>query len=66
MSVFVEHGCHGSSAAAPVAKAVTTTFLEKYYPDLRKKNIEKEKLALQKLMKKLEEKKRKKELEKES
>ena len=56
----------GVSAAAPVAKAVTTTYLEKYYPELRKKNIEKEKLALQKLMKKLEEEKRKKELEKES
>ncbi len=66
VSVIVEHGCHGSSAAAPVAKAVTTTFMEKYYPELRKKNIEKEKLALQKLMKKLEEEKRKKELEKES
>ena len=66
VSVVVEHGCHGSSAAAPVAKEITTTYLQKYYPELRKRNIEKEKVALLKLQKKLEEEKMKKELKKAS
>ena len=30
VAVVVEHGCHGSSAAAPVAKAVIKKYLEKY------------------------------------
>ena len=30
VAVVVEHGCHGSSAAAPVAKAVIETYLKKY------------------------------------
>jgi penicillin-binding protein 2 len=62
VSVVVEHGCHGSSAAAPVAKEVITTYLQKYYPEIRKRNIEKEKVALLKLKKKLEEEKAKKNL----
>ena len=66
VSVVVEHGCHGSTAAAPVAKEVVTTYLQKYYPELRKRNIEKEKIALLKLQKKLEEEKIKKDLKKES
>ena len=64
VSVVVEHGCHGSSAAAPVAKEVITTYLQKYYPEIRKRNIEKEKIALLKLKKKLEEEKAKKDLKK--
>ena len=30
VGVVVEHGCHGSSAAAPVAKAIIKKYLEKY------------------------------------
>ncbi len=30
VAVVVEHGCHGSSAAAPVAKAIIKKYLEKY------------------------------------
>lgn len=30
VGVIVEHGCHGSSAAAPVAKAIIEKYLEKY------------------------------------
>ncbi|HAZ11878.1 MAG: penicillin-binding protein 2 [Bdellovibrionales bacterium GWA2_49_15] len=35
VAVIVEHGCHGSTAAAPVARDIITTYIEKYYPDLR-------------------------------
>jgi hypothetical protein len=34
VAVIAEHGCHGGSTAAPVARAVIKTYLEKYYPDL--------------------------------
>ena len=30
VAVVVEHGCHGSSAAAPIARDVTTTYMKKY------------------------------------
>lgn len=30
VSVVVEHGCHGSSAASPVAKEIITAYLKKY------------------------------------
>lgn len=32
VSVIVEHGCSGSSAAAPVARDVLTTYMKKYHP----------------------------------
>ena len=32
VAVVVEHGCHGSSAAAPVARDVITTYMKKYMP----------------------------------
>jgi len=57
IAVVVEHGCHGSSAAAPVALAVVTTFMDKYYPELRKKFLLEEKKQLQKKLK-LEKKKK--------
>jgi len=34
VAVLVEHGCHGASAAGPVARAVIKTYLQKYYPEL--------------------------------
>lgn len=40
IGVIIEHGCHGASAAGPVAKAVATAFMEKYYPDDLKANKE--------------------------
>lgn len=43
VSVIVEHGCHGSSAAAPVAARVIEKFMEKYYPDELAANLEWEK-----------------------
>lgn len=33
IGVVVEHGCHGSTAAAPVASAVANTYMKKYYPE---------------------------------
>jgi penicillin-binding protein 2 len=34
VAVIAEHACSGSGGAAPVARAVVKTFLEKYYPDI--------------------------------
>ena len=34
VAVIAEHACHGGSSAAPVARAVIKTYLEKYYPEL--------------------------------
>ncbi len=44
-SVVVEHGCHGSSAAGPVAKAMAQAFMNKYYPNYQGKIIAQEKLS---------------------
>lgn len=33
VAVMGEHACHGSSGAAPIARAVIKKYLEKYYPD---------------------------------
>lgn len=43
VAIVVEHGCHGSSAAAPVAESIITTYMKKYYPDIYAKNIQQEK-----------------------
>ncbi len=32
VAVIAEHSCHGSSGAAPIARAIIKKFLEKYYP----------------------------------
>lgn len=42
-AALVEHGCHGSSAAAPVVEAVVNTYMKKYMPEAYEKNLEKEK-----------------------
>ena len=34
VAVIGEHACHGASSAAPIAKAVIKTYLEKYFPDV--------------------------------
>lgn len=33
VAVIGEHACHGSYGAAPIARAVIKTYLEKYYPE---------------------------------
>ncbi len=57
ISVIVEHGCHGSSAAAPVARAIATKYMEKYYPEERKRIIKEERMAEQRRKELLEKKK---------
>jgi penicillin-binding protein 2 len=42
VSVVVEHGCHGASAGGPVAKAIISAYMNKYYPDYQKKIISQE------------------------
>jgi penicillin-binding protein 2 len=43
VAAVVEHGCHGSSAAAPVVRDILTTYMKKYDPDTFAKNEKKEK-----------------------
>lgn len=42
-AVIVEHGCHGSSAATPVAEAVISQYMKKYQPQMYLENLEKDK-----------------------
>lgn len=42
-AAFVEHGCHGSSAATPVVEAVVTAYMKKYQPKMYLDNLEKDK-----------------------
>ena len=46
VAALVEHGCHGSSAAAPVVEAVISKYMEKNMPEFKKKytKIEREQL----------------------
>jgi penicillin-binding protein 2 len=34
VAVVAEHACHGASGAAPIAKEVIKTYLQKYFPNL--------------------------------
>lgn len=45
VSVVVEHGCHGGSQAGPVAKAMISAFMNKYYPKYQEKLISQEKMT---------------------
>lgn len=50
VAVIVEHGCHGASAAAPIAKAIVETYLRKidpvkYSPEAIAERVEAEKKA---------------------
>ncbi len=42
IAAVVEHGCHGSTAAAPVVQKIATKFMKKYYPEEYEKNKQKE------------------------
>jgi hypothetical protein len=33
VAVIAEHACHGGTSAAPVAKAIIKTYLQKYFPE---------------------------------
>jgi penicillin-binding protein 2 len=45
VAVVVEHGCHGGSAAGPVAKAMIATYLNKYYPKYQEKLLAQDKMG---------------------
>lgn len=42
VGVVVEHGCHGGSAAGPVAKEIVAAYLNKYFPTYQKKIVAQE------------------------
>ncbi len=63
VAVVVEHGCHGSSAAAPVVRDVITKYMKKYHPELHAKYAEEDKKKMKQFW--LEEKARKEQLKKE-
>ncbi len=52
VAVVIEHGCSGSSSAAPVAKAIITAYMKKYRKELREKIIKEEKKRMLKNIKK--------------
>ena len=64
VGVVVEHGCHGGSAAGPVARAIITKYMEKYRPKLRKKYLAQEKEKYLRNKKKKQEKKKQEEIKK--
>ena len=49
-AVVVEHGCHGGSAAGPVAKAMVEAYMHKYYPSYQSKLIAQEKMTYQQVL----------------
>lgn len=44
VAVIVEHGCHGSSAASPVAEKIISKYMNDYYPELIIKKVKKVKI----------------------
>ena len=67
VAAFVEHGCGGSSAAAPVVEKVVNTYMKKYLPKKHESFVKKEKAQLTKYLRKRrkteQERLKKKELE---
>lgn len=50
VAALVEHGCGGSSAAAPIVEKVVSKYMEKYLPNLKEKYALKEKKQLRKYL----------------
>lgn len=46
VAALVEHGCGGSSAAAPIVEKVISKYMEKYQPELKEQNTLKEKTQI--------------------
>ena len=59
IAVVVEHGCHGSSAAAPVARDVITKYMKKYEAELHAVYVEEDKKTYSKYVKRKANEKRK-------
>lgn len=59
VAAVIEHGCHGSSAAAPVVRDVVTEYMKKYYPEEMEEYAKMEKakaIEQQKKIKEIQEK----------
>ncbi len=52
VAALIEHGCGGSSAAAPVVEKVVNKYMKKYLPKKYEKNVAKEKAQLSGLARK--------------
>lgn len=61
VAVVVEHGCHGSTAAAPVARDIITKYMKKYYPEEYKKNLKAEKEKAIRIQREMEREKKRQE-----
>ncbi|RLA64118.1 MAG: penicillin-binding protein 2 [Epsilonproteobacteria bacterium] len=51
VSVVVEHGCHGSTAAAPVARNIIDQYMRTYQPETRSEILAEEKKMAQRVSK---------------
>ena len=63
VGVVIEHGCHGSSAAAPVASSILEAYMEKYEPEKHKKLIKEQRIQYRKYLKEREKRKKQRESE---
>lgn len=61
VAALVEHGCGGSSAAAPVVERVVNTYMKKYFPEKQKAFEVKERKEFSRFIKKRNEERNKKE-----
>lgn len=50
VAVVVEHGCHGGSAAGPVARAMVSAYMNKYFPKYQEKIIAEEKMTYEEVV----------------
>lgn len=68
VAALVEHGCGGSSAAAPVVEKVVNTYMKKYLPEDQKRYAEMEKKQYNRFIKKrqIEQEQKQRELEEEN
>lgn len=63
VAALVEHGCGGSSAAAPVVEKVVNTYMKKYLPEDQKRYEEMEKKQFKRFIQKRQREKEKREAE---
>jgi penicillin-binding protein 2 len=63
VAVVVEHGCHGSTAAAPVARDIITRYMKKYLPEEYQANLKKEKEKAKIIKMQVEKREKKQKLE---
>ena len=63
VAALVEHGCGGSSAAAPIVEKVVNTYMKKYLPEDQKRYEEMEKKQFKRFIQKRQREKEKREAE---